>query len=89
MYNIVYNGKHSFNDFGLKRFNSKEHKAPSKNKIYETVPFMNGSYDFSNIYGGNTYSDRELTYSFLVEVDNEEAMNYMVSSERKLILNVN
>ena len=35
MYNIVYNGKHSFNDFGLKRFNSKEHKAPSKNKIYE------------------------------------------------------
>lgn len=76
MYNIVYNGKHSFNDFGLKRFNSKEHKAPSKNKIYETVPFMNGSYDFSNIYGGNTYSDRELTYSFLVEVENEDIMNY-------------
>ena len=89
MYNIVYNGKHSFNDFGLKRFNSKEHKAPSKNKIYETVPFMNGSYDFSNIYGGNTYSDRELTYSFLVEVDNEEAMNYKKISIENWLLGTN
>lgn len=76
MYDITFNGKHSFNDFGLKRINSQEHKVPSKNKIYETVPFLNGSYDFSNIYGGSTYTDRELSYSFLVEIENEEAMNY-------------
>ena len=76
MYDIAFNNKHSFNDLGLKRINSKEHKAPDKNKIYATVPFLNGSYDFSNIYGGSTYSDRELNYSFLVEVENEEVMNY-------------
>ena len=50
---------------------------------------MNGSYDFSNIYGGNTYSDRELTYSFLVEVDNEEAMNYKKISIENWLLGAN
>ena len=89
MYDIVFNGKHSFNDMRLKRINATEHKAPTKNKIQQTIPFMNGSYDFSNIYGGNTYSDRELTYSFLVEVDNEEAMNYKKISIENWLLGAN
>lgn len=76
MYDIVFNGKHSFNDMGLKRINATEHKAPTKNKIQQTIPFMNGSYDFSNLYGSATYSDREFTYSFLVEIENEALMNY-------------
>ena len=70
MYNITYNNKHSFNDFGLKRYNSKEHKAPAKNKIYKTVPFMNGSYDFSNLYGSNCYNERKLEYEFLIKARN-------------------
>ena len=76
MYDIVFNGKHSFNDMRLKRINATEHKAPTKNKIQQTIPFMNGSYDFSNLYGSATYSDREFTYSFLVEIENEALMNY-------------
>lgn len=76
MYDIFFNNKHSFNDFGLKRINSKEHKVPTKNKIKESIPFMNGDYDFSSLYGWTTYSNREMTYSFLVEVENEQLMNY-------------
>lgn len=75
MYDIIFNGKHSFNDFGLKRINSSEHKAPTKNKVKQSIPFMNGDYDFSNLYGGATYSNRTLEYSFLVEVDEERKMN--------------
>lgn len=89
MYDIIFNGKHSFNDFGLKRINSTEHKAPTKNKIYETIPFMNGSYDFSNLYGSTTYSDRELEYSFLVEVDNEIAMNVKKRTIENWLLGTN
>ena len=89
MYNITYNNKHSFNDFGLKRFNSKEHKAPTKNKIYETIPFMNGSYDFSNLYGSANYSDRELNYSFLIEVESEEVMNYKKIAIENWLLGTN
>ena len=89
MYNITYNNKHSFNDFGLKRFNSKEHKAPTKNKIYETVPFMNGSYDFSNLYGSASYSDRELNYSFLIDVESEDVMNYKKIAIENWLLGTN
>ena len=89
MYNITYNNKHSFNDFGLKRFNSKEHKSPNKNKIYENIPFMNGTYDFSNIYGSCNYSDRELNYSFLIEVENEEVMNYKKIAIENWLLGTN
>lgn len=62
-YGITFNGKHSFDDLGLLTF-SKEIGTPSKNKIKDSVPFMNGSYDFSNIYNGSTYSERELTFVF-------------------------
>ena len=89
MYNITYNNKNSYNDFGLKRFNSKEHKAPVKNKIYESIPFMNGSYDFSNIYGSPSYSDRELNYSFLIEIENEEVMNYKKIAIENWLLGTN
>ena len=89
MYDITYNNKHSFNDFGLKRIDSKENKAPTKNKIYETIPFMNGSYDFSNLYGSANYSDRELNYSFLIEVESEEVMNYKKIAIENWLLGTN
>ena len=49
MYGITYNNKHSFNDLGLTVLNTRVIETPSKIKITETVPFMNGSYDFSNL----------------------------------------
>lgn len=75
-YDITFNGKHSLKDMQLIRVNSKEHKHPSKIKIKETIPFMSGEYDFSSLYGGACYSERTLNYTFFVEVEAEEEMNY-------------
>ena len=61
MYGIKKGDKHSYDDFKL-RIVSREVNPPSKRKIKETVPFMNGSYDFSSIYGGTVYEDRTLKY---------------------------
>lgn len=63
MNGIVFNGKHSFKDFGL-TIKTREIGIPAKNKIKETVPFMQGSYDFSNLYGEQTYAERPLVYTF-------------------------
>ena len=66
--------KHSYNDFGL-TIKSKSIGVPSKNKIKETIPFMNGSYDFSTLYGSQTYSERTLKYVFNVVGKNKIKMN--------------
>ena len=63
MLGIIKNNKHSYNDFGLKIL-SKNISNPKKRKIKETVPFMNGAYDFSLLYGEQTYDERELRYTF-------------------------
>lgn len=60
---IIKNNKHSYNDFGLKIL-SREFNPPSKKKIKETLPFMNGSYDFSLLYGENVYEERTIKYVF-------------------------
>ena len=67
MYGITFNGRHSFNDMGYKILSNREIKAPSKIKVKKSVPYMNGSYDFSNLYGGNCFTDRVLEYTFLLK----------------------
>lgn len=62
-YGITKGNKHSYNDFGLKIV-SRELNPPSKNKVKSTVPFLNGSYDFSSLYGENTYGERKIKYVF-------------------------
>ncbi len=63
MNGITLNGKHSFSDFDL-IIKSRSINMPSINIIQETIPFTNESYDFSNIYGQQTYSERLLEYKF-------------------------
>ena len=63
MLGITIGDKHSYKDFGL-TIVSKNIGTPKKKKIKETVPFMNGTYDFSSIYGEQCYEERELTYKF-------------------------
>lgn len=60
---IIYNGKSSYKDLGL-RISSREIGYPAKKKITIEVPHMNGSYDFSSLYGKEIFSDRELTFKF-------------------------
>lgn len=63
MFGITYKGKHSYNDYGL-TIKSKDINPPPKNKVKEKVPYMQGAYDFSNLYGDQTYNERTLNYVF-------------------------
>ena len=63
MIGIVKGGKRSYDDFGLTvRDTTTETKK--KNKTLVKIPFMNGSYDFSSLYGGQTYEEETRTYEF-------------------------
>lgn len=65
MYGIRFNGKHSYEDFGM-TIAEKNAGYPDKEKIKAKIPFSNVEYDFSEIYGEQTYSNRSLTYTFNV-----------------------
>lgn len=60
---ITINNKHSFNDFGV-YIASRNIGIPEKKVIKETIPYMNGSYDFSALAGAPAYEEREITYGF-------------------------
>lgn len=65
MYGITFNGKHSYRDFGV-TIAEKNIGYPEKQKIKVQVPFSNIEYDFSELYGEQTYTPRKLTYMFNV-----------------------
>lgn len=54
---------HSFDDFG-QCVASRDSGTPSKKMATKTVPFMNGFYDFSKIYGSLAFESREVKYVF-------------------------
>jgi phage-related protein len=77
MYGITFLGKHSFKDMGF-TISEKEIGFPNKEKIKIKVPFSNVEYDFSELYGSQTYTTRALTYTFNVldrNGNNKEKMN--------------
>lgn len=68
MIQTIFNGKKNLTDLGIK-LESFSISAPSKRKIKETVPFMNGSYDFSTV-GSNgeiIYDDRTIKVRYNLE----------------------
>lgn len=73
---IIKGNKHSFKDFNL-TIAEKSIGNPKKNKIKETVPYMNGSYDFSLLYGEQTYEERELSYTFNVIGHSKISLNIL------------
>lgn len=60
-YGFTKGNKHSNKDFGLKIV-KREFNPPEQNYITTTIPFMNGSYNFSELYGGACYEDRTIKY---------------------------
>ncbi|WP_079708626.1 hypothetical protein [Paraliobacillus ryukyuensis] len=58
------NGKHT------KEYNmwleSREAPTPPEKVVNESIPFMQGSYDFSTILGERVYENRSLSYTFIV-----------------------
>lgn len=60
---ITFNGKHSYDNYKM-LLTGREIGMPDKKKIIATVPHSNREYDFSTIYGSQTYEQREVTYTF-------------------------
>lgn len=59
---ISRNGTHS-KEFGLWLVD-RSAPTPSEKEIKESVPFMNGAYDFSNFLGERVFENRTITYVF-------------------------
>lgn len=76
MRGIIFNGKNSIEEYGL-YVNSLDISPPSKKRVKVEIPFMNGSYDFSNMYGENTFEDRTLSYRFEIVGRDASEMNYI------------
>lgn len=66
MYGITFGGKHSYRDMGFSLAPGKDIGQPAKKKILVTVPFSNVEYDYSGVYGSQTYEPRTLSYPFNV-----------------------
>lgn len=70
MIGIIKDGKHSYDDFGL-TVRDTTIETKKKNKTLVKIPFMNGSYDFSSLYGGQTYEEETRTYEFNLVVEDK------------------
>lgn len=90
MYGIEFNGKHSYRDFGI-TVAEKEVGYPEKEKIKVKVPFSNVEYDFSEIYGEQTYTPRPLTYTLNVldknKINTTERINVIETKLSNWLMN--
>lgn len=60
MNEIIFNGKSSYKDLGVIVTDFKP-QPPEPKIIKQDVPFMNGSYDFSKLYGEVFYNERVIS----------------------------
>ena len=94
MYGINYKDKHSFKDFNVTILNTREISTPQKKKVVVTIPFMNGSYDFSNLYNDLCFDERTIEYEFLIKETSSERLEFkrmqleswLLSSNEKTML---
>ena len=63
---ITFNHKKSFDDYSLHLIDV-DIGYPEKKEISVTVPYMNGNYDFSSVYGEDTYSNRQVKVKFALK----------------------
>ena len=73
-YGISVEGYHSYEDYGWK-LSSREDKPPELRRTVVTVPYSNGSLDYTGVYGEAFYDEREITYTFAREFDDVDDMN--------------
>lgn len=86
MYGFTLNNKHSYNDFSLRIIN-REFNPPKKRKIKLNVPFMNGTYDFSSLYGEVAYEERVLKYTLDFKYSNKIEFLYKKNQITNWIMN--
>lgn len=85
---FTFNGKHN-NDIGV-IMHSKSIQSPAKKKVKDSVPFMNGSYDFSTV-GSNgeiTYSEREITITLGLPAETKEILQVLYSKTLEWLVDV-
>jgi predicted phage tail component-like protein len=85
---FTFNGKHN-NDIGVV-MHSKIIQSPAKKKVKETVPYMNGSYDFSTV-GSNgeiTYSERQITIAIGLPAETKEELQVLYSKVLEWVVDV-
>lgn len=85
LYGIKFDGKHSYDDMGYTMPAERDIGFPSKEKIVVQVPFSNVEYDFSELYGSQTYGSRELKYQFNVVRRGNYSPQAMQIEKTKLI----
>jgi len=75
-----FNGKHSYTDYGL-ALESKKIGSPAKQKIKETVPFMDGSYDFSTLgsNGQQVFAERPIEIVIGLPTKSKEQLHILYS----------
>ncbi len=91
-HSITKDGLNSYTDFGVWIKSSVIHPA-KKNKIYVTIPYMNGAYDVSTLYGEQSYAERELEYVFefdckdkaSCERKKQKLISWLTNGEKTLI----
>ncbi len=66
MFGIKFNGLHSYHDMGITLGIERDIGYPNKEKIKVKVPFSNVEFDFSELYGEQTYTERPLKYTLNV-----------------------
>lgn len=70
--------KRNIDDFNLALM-ERSIQPPSIVTTKQSIPFMNGSYDFSKINGELYYSERELTCKFAIPTSTNELFNIVYS----------
>lgn len=84
---IRINDLHSYRNFDL-CIKSRNIGLPEKKSIRETVPFMNGYYDFSALNGAPAWNERVIEYSFDVLGETPQALENEVSRVLDWLCNV-
>ena len=85
---FTFNGKHN-NDFKVV-MQDKDIQSPSKKKVKDSVPFMNGSYDFSTV-GSNgeiVYSERSITVTLGLPAETKEELRVIYSRIHEWLMDV-
>lgn len=84
---IQANGLHSQHDFDL-CIKSRKIGLPSKKTIRQTVPFMNGYYDFSALNGSPAWTERRIEYVFDLVADTPQELEDYVETVLDWLCNI-
>ncbi|MEC6747329.1 hypothetical protein VXN63_02160 [Marinilactibacillus sp. XAAS-LB27] len=79
MEGIYFNGAHSWRDKQLGISPNKVIGYPEKEKKLYKPPYSNQDFDFSTLYGNQTFSNRKLIYPFNIIARNKIEMNLQIN----------